>query len=96
MRIDLTNAKNQIANQKPQLEQNVQDMLEKNMGGDKKQDKDDYDSIAKPFIEMNELKLLDPCEVESKIETLDEKIDNFLAEVDFVLSESNSRTEIEV
>ena len=96
MRLNLGHVRNAIEDQKPKLEDSVQNMLTQNLGGDKKASKDDYDLIARPFIEANELLMLDPCNVERQIDFLDKKIDEFLSEVDFVLSESNSRTEIEI
>ena len=94
MRADLTAAKSQIEAQKPQLDQGINEMVQKNIG-DKKPEQSDYELIAKPFFEANVLRLIDPCQIEKEIEKLDEKIDNFLTEVDFVLSESNAKTEIE-
>lgn len=96
MREQYTNALNQIQIQKTKLDSDVQNMLTQNLGTDKKANKDDWDSIAKPFIEQNELKILDPLFLDKKISNLDKEIDLFLNEVDFVLSESNSKTEIEI
>lgn len=91
-------AKNEISKQAPGLDQSVKDLITKNMGGDQptSEENEANEAMAKRFFEANVLRLLDPCEVEKKIEELDEQIDTFLTEVDFVLSESNSRTEIEV
>jgi len=96
MRIQMVNDKNQIEKQKPQLENSVQELIKNNLGDDRKPDKEDYDAISKPFLEANELNLLDPCNVPEKIEKLDEEIDTFIAEVDLCLTESNSVTYIEV
>lgn len=96
MKHEITNAKHQVDQQKPQLDQNVKELVEKNLGGDKKPSKEDYDVISDPFLKANKLNIIDPCGVEKRIDEMDEKIDNFLAEVDFVLSESNAKTEIEV
>ncbi len=96
MKAQLANVKSQIDRQKPQLEAAVRDMLEKNLEGDTKPSKEDYERTANPFLEANELNILDPCKIEEKIADLDKSIDEFLSEVDAALTESNSRTEIEV
>lgn len=48
------------------------------------------------FMEKNKLVIYDPISIKDKIEKLEKEIDEFLMEVDFVLSESNSRTTIEI
>lgn len=45
---------------------------------------------------QKEVALLDPSKIESKIEAVEADILNLSSELDFVLSESNARTEIEV
>ena len=56
----------------------------------------EIETVSEMFKEKNELKLYNPINVEKKIEKLEEEIEDFLMEVDFVLSESNSRTTIEI
>lgn len=58
----------------------------------------DNDAVqfTKPYIEYNEFHLVDPLGAEEQIKKLEEEIDNFEAEVDAVLSESNSLTIIDV
>lgn len=96
MRSQISTANAAIEKQRPGLENTIQEMINNNLGDDRKPDKDDYDAIAKPFLEANELNLLDPCKVPDRIEKLDEEIDTFIAEVDLCLTESNSITQIEV
>jgi len=85
----------EVETAKSKVEQQVETMLSQNLGANKKTNENDYDMIAKPFIEANELKLVDPLKLQNKIDQFDKAIDEFKTEVDFVLSESNSRTEIE-
>ena len=54
------------------------------------------EAISKPFLERNQAKLFDPLAIQGKMETLDAEIDDFLENCDVCLSESNSRTYIEV
>jgi hypothetical protein len=96
MRHQLSIMRDAIERQKPKLEESVQKMIEENLGKDAKPTKEDYNTIADPFLKANELNLLDPCDISKKVEELDDDIDTFLAEVDLVLSESNAKTEIEI
>lgn len=79
-----------------ELEEKIEKMLENNLGGNKKTSSEDYNNIAKPFIEANEIKIYDPANIKALIERLEEQISEFESEVDFVLSESNAKTEIEI
>lgn len=56
----------------------------------------EIETVSEMFKEKNELKLYNPINIEKKIEKLEEEIEDFLMEVDFVLSESNSKTTIEI
>ena len=96
MKAQASGVKSQVEKQKPQLEKSIEEMVKQNLGADTKPTEEDYDSIAKPLLKANELNILDPCKIEEKISALDEKIDEFLAEVDFVLTESNSVTKIDI
>lgn len=56
----------------------------------------DVKNIVEPFVERNELHLVDPLEVDKLIETLEKEVSNFEVEVDAVLSEINAITVIEI
>lgn len=60
------------------------------------QKKDNIEDSINVFLESFKVSLVDPCNIDKKIEELDNQIEEFLSNVDFVLSESNSTTEIEV
>jgi hypothetical protein len=96
MKTVMVRAQNDIEKQRVKLEGDIQTMLEKNLGGDKKVSKDDYVNISEPFLASNELVLLDPIGLKGEIDGLQKSVDGFLHEVDYVLSESNSKTTIEV
>lgn len=93
---DYTLVNKKIEDNRQALEETVANMLEKNLGNDKKTDKEAYNNIASPFIEANEFNMLDPIKIKNKIDKLSEEVEEFMTEVDFVLSESNSRTDIKV
>ena len=52
--------------------------------------------VADPQRDLLESELLDPAGIEKRIEKLQEEISEIASEIDFVLSEANARTEIEV
>lgn len=56
----------------------------------------DIEKVKKDFIESNTYVLVDPLCVLDKIEDLEKKINDFMAEVDSALSVSNALTEITI
>ena len=54
------------------------------------------ENLTKSYKELNEIELINPCEIHNVIKNMTEEIENFENEVDFVLSESNAVTLIEV
>lgn len=61
---------------------------------DKKVTGDEYENIAKPYREANLVKIADPLNIKMEMDRLQNEIEMFKSEVDFVLSESNAKTEI--
>ena len=57
---------------------------------------DQYAAVANPRLNEHEASLIDPLHLADLIEEQHEKLNGFLMEVDFVLSESNAKTEIEI
>ena len=52
---------------------------------------------AEAYVEKTKaLSMVDPCEVSNLIEKTDEEITQFKTNIDYVLSESNSTTYIEI
>jgi len=66
------------------------------LGRDRATKGDEVEGIAVPLRQRGEPALYDPTGLAAVIEALETEIDDFLTEVDFALSESNARTEIEV
>lgn len=79
-----------------QLDARVETMLTTNLGTDKKTDPQMWETVAKPFIEQNEVRLLDPLRLEGNLERRYDELISFETEVDFALSEANARTTIEI
>lgn len=88
----------QINNEAYQLKLDalLQTMYEKDSNGKIKGDSNEIAITTKNFWEQNEYIVLDDLKLGDKIKALKEDIDTFNAEVDFVLSESNTLTKIEI
>ncbi len=98
MKAQITFMKEKVEKQRPELGASIEDLLKNNLGdGDPTtEEKKSNQAMADTFFDKNVLNILDPCDIGEYIEKLDEEIDTFLAEVDLTLSESNTRTKIEV
>lgn len=58
--------------------------------------KEELAAIFDPVFARYEYKMVDPLGIEKKIEELEENIESFLNNVDFILSTSNAITQIEI
>lgn len=75
------------------IDQKIQAMLKDTLSED--QSKTDYEKTYQLVRDSNELTLVDPLSIKRKIDELDLKIDEFLNDVDYALSESNATTKIQ-
>lgn len=57
---------------------------------------EDFEKTKKDFLTSNSYDLIDPIKVQEKIEWLEQKINNFMVDVDSALSVSNAVTEITI
>ena len=89
-------AYNEVENANMQVKQKLDILLESNFGKDIKASENDVEAISKPYLEQNEWELVDPLRIVGRIEKFEKEIDEFEHEVDFVLSESNTITAIEI
>ena len=65
-------------------------------GSTQKVTSEQYDAVAKPQEERSTPALLDPADIASRIVALEADVSLVKTELDFVLSESNARTDIDV
>lgn len=79
------------------LEESIDNLLAEAIRSEKgKFDKSVEELISNSQRDQKEANLLDPIKIEDKISFYRDKVETFLSEVDFVLSESNARTMITV
>jgi hypothetical protein len=57
---------------------------------------DEYNAVAKPYTENNESTLINPLKADVIAKQIEDDLAEFSQEVDICLTESNSRTEIEI
>lgn len=76
----------------------LDDLLNNTLGKENRQKAiiDEVEAISKPYLEQNQYDVLDVLKLGDKIKTLKDNIDLFNMEVDFILSESNTLTKIEI
>lgn len=77
------------------MESNLDNQITAMLGSDNKKN-DGIEVFSKTYREQNGYELINPLNLQNKIELLREEIDEFENNIDFLLSESNSITKIEI
>lgn len=97
IRQDYASLQSAVERDNTKLEEVIQALLTTAYGADKtKIQAETVSAIAEPQRNSKESALLDPVDAAKKIEALTEEVQQIKSELDFVLSESNARTEIQV
>lgn len=98
MRTDLASALSTVEQQQAKLTEQIEAAVATAyQGADRsKVTADQYAAVSCPRLDEHEPGTLDPLKVEDLLSSMSESINGFNAEVDFVLSESNARTKIDV
>lgn len=94
LRRDLNNAINNMEKENEEAKYRLEQQLQMMAGKEGKVKTEDTAATTEFFWKHNQANLIDPIEARAEIEKLSKKIDDFLAEVDFALSESNVVTKI--
>lgn len=90
-------AKRQVETHNARVEGEASKVAEQILGNDSDADKGDaYTAICKAHTDKHSAKLLAYDRIEDSIDKMQDKIDDFECEVDFILTESNTRTIIEI
>jgi len=89
---------NQVERQNNSMENDLQKILEINFGksNNLKTNSDDIETISKTYRVNNQAEMLDCIDINNKINQLEEIIQLYENESNFVLSESNAITQIEI
>lgn len=95
LKSQLEKTESEITKQNKKMEETLENLLGQQLMSDKKKT-EDAEQFIKSYKELNEYKIFDPISIRKSIKEIEEEIDMFLAEVDFILSESNATTFIAV
>lgn len=96
LRQDFAQALSQFEHINANVKNRFDTLLQSQLGSDGKNKNTDHSEFEKAFKEANEAKLVNPLDARTIIDTLEQEIDEFESNVDYVLSTSNTLTMIEV
>lgn len=85
-----------VQNANNQAEVNVNETIKGRLQGDKKADATDFDVVVKFLRENSKSTLIDAGGAKKYLEDKEVEIEEFLSDIDFSLSEINSKTEVEI
>jgi len=78
------------------LEKRLDGLLTSELGKDVKTNPDTITALRNSFMETNKVEIVDPMNIKKMAKDLEEEIDAFESNVDWVLSEANGKTMITV
>jgi hypothetical protein len=96
MRAQLLTAKAQFKVQQESVDERLEKLLHSELGKDVKTSPDTITALTNSFRENNKVELVDPLDLSQKTNELEEEIETFETNVDWVLSEVNGKTLIQV
>ncbi len=96
MRAQLLTAKGQFKVQQESVDERLEKLLHSELGKDVKTSPDTITALTNSFRENNKVELVDPLDLSQKTNELEEEIETFETNVDWVLSEVNGKTMIQV
>ena len=96
MKKHLQEVRAQYETAKTQMDGRLERLLQSELGKDVKTNPDTLKALTNSFRENNKVELIDPLDLATKIASLEEEISCFETNVDWVLSEANGKTTIEV
>ncbi len=96
MRTCFMNAKTKLEEEQKGTNDRLDRLLQSELGKDVRTNPETIQAITNSFRENNKVELVDPLGLEKRIKELDEEIEAFETNVDWVLSEANGRTIIQV
>jgi hypothetical protein len=96
MRLQLLTAKEQFKTQQEAVDARLEKLLHSELGKDVKTSPETITALTNSFRENNKVELVDPLDLTERCRTLEEEIESFETNVDWVLSETNGKTLIHV
>ncbi len=96
MKNQLQEARKLYETTKSALDSRLERLLQSELGKDVKTNPETLSALTNTFRANNKVDLVDPLDLATKVAELEEEISNFETNVDWVLSEANGKTTIEV
>ncbi len=96
MRETLMEKRSEYERLKEQVDGRLERLLTSELGKDVKTNPETITALTNTFRENNKVELVDPLDLSKRVTEMEEEIDSFVTNVDWVLSESNGKTMIEV
>ena len=94
MREQLLTAKQQFKEQQEAVDGRLEKLLHSELGKDVKTSPETITALTNSFRENNKVELVDPLNLSERTRELEEEIEEFETNVDWVLSETNGKTMI--
>jgi len=85
-----------VNRQNENVERNLENQIEAMLGSDKQSKTSELDGFMNQYKAQNEWEIVDGLKIEEEIQKLQTEIEDFETNVDYILSESNSITTIDV
>lgn len=96
LKMQFTAERQKVENENNQLQTKLENYLQSVLGDKASRSAAEVEEHTNAFMSKNTMELIDPAGVETYIKTLENDILDFKNEVDYVLSESNATTIVEV
>ncbi len=96
MREQLLTAKQQFKEQQEAVDGRLEKLLHSELGKDVKTSPETITALTNSFRENNKVELVDPLDLSERTRELEEEIESFETNVDWVLSETNGKTMITI
>jgi hypothetical protein len=96
LRDQLFTAKERFREQQEAVDARLEKLLHSELGKDVKTSPETITALTNTFRENNKVELVDPLDLSSRTHALEDEIESFETNVDWVLSETNGKTQITV
>lgn len=92
----LTTVETEFKKKQKEVQDRLDKLLQSELGKDVRTNPETIQAITTSFLENNKVEMVDPLQLANKIRKLEEEIETFETNVDWVLSECNGRTMVDV
>jgi hypothetical protein len=96
MKKELGGTRDRLKAAEKEVQERLDRLLQSELGKDVRTNPETIQSITVSFRENNKVELVDPLGLAAKVKALEQEVEEFETNVDWVLSEANGRTMVEV